>query len=460
MNTHSRDGTPKEATQDPVIAKLLAELPFYTIPSRRAKKEYPYLPEADFALEIFAQERKEEGILFLDDDGERKMWGPHCDYYHKKTYWGVNYRIYSPNDADNRTFYLHEHIQSLSQIGRPKPAVDQRAMAHCSEKGWRLARHNDRHLLKFPQEILDLIIKFAVCIESPVSLCSKTVTCSWRRLWSQPHYKLVYKNMARYWALHSSTKSYDRDGVRSILQVQRHDREGSYTELRNATRAVIDACCLRTCKAFEEVRDKLLYGGNDFYFYLTYTDWVNCPPSIFHPKDLEQWRPNPHQPQVDGAWLHKVNSAIGKSQEPGWVAYDEFLRFLWTIGPKKAALLKSLKFQGMVKIHSCEGLYCNNCRAPGLLHSLRLYIPFILKLCPRVETLTLCAYKDATFSSNPQVLPAGRPTTHDEALNQFLENDIRQIPNLKELNVVENEYDFADDQYSEEHLECAEATKS
>ncbi|KAH9207648.1 hypothetical protein DL95DRAFT_468500 [Leptodontidium sp. 2 PMI_412] len=446
MDENTRNDTLIEVVQDPFIVDLLKELPFFPL-TPRAKEEYPSLPEADFALEIYAQKYKEEGILFLGDDGERKMWGPDCNYYHKKDYKGSYYKVYSPRGAKNRTFYLYQHKQSLSQIDQPKPAVDRRAMAHCSEKGWRLARSNDRHILKFPQEILDLIIRFSVCVERSVSLCPMTVTCNWRRLWSQHHYKLVH--------------------IQSIIQVQHRDREGSYTEIRNATRIAIDASCLRACKAFEEVGSKLLYGDNEFYFSMTCTDWEGYPPSVLHPKDSEQWRPNPHQPQVDGAWLSKVNSAIGQVKHqvvlkllPGWVAYDDFLRFLWTIGPEKAALLKSLKFRGLVKIHSCGGAYCANCRETGLLDSLRLYIHFLLKLCPRVETLTIYPSEDTRFERNPQMLPAGHPTTRDEALIQLLENEIRQIPGLKELNELKEIYNSDDGQYSEEPLECAEATRA
>ncbi|KAH6715927.1 hypothetical protein BKA61DRAFT_672209 [Leptodontidium sp. MPI-SDFR-AT-0119] len=466
MDENTRNDTLIEVVQDPFIVDLLKELPFFPL-TPRAKEEYPSLPEADFALEIYAQKYKEEGILFLGDDGERKMWGPDCNYYHKKDYKGSYYKVYSPRGAKNRTFYLYQHKQSLSQIDQPKPAVDRRAMAHCSEKGWRLARSNDRHILKFPQEILDLIIRFSVCVERSVSLCPMTVTCNWRRLWSQHHYKLVHSKMSGGWSRSLRTKRYEQLEVQSIIQVQHRDREGSYTEIRNATRIAIDASCLRTCKAFEEVGSKLLYGDNEFYFSMTCTDWEGCPPSVLHPKDSEQWRPNPHQPQVDGAWLSKVNSAIGQVKHqvvlkllPGWVAYDDFLRFLWTIGPEKAALLKSLKFRGLVKIHSCGGAYCANCRETGLLDSLRLYIHFLLKLCPRVETLTIYPSEDTRFERNPQMLPAGHPTTRDEALIQLLENEIRQIPGLKELNVLKEIYNSDDGQYSEEPLECAEATRA
>lgn len=94
MDENTRNDTLIEVVQDPFIVDLLKELPFFPLTPRVplkqtmkdkyylnriicwAKEEYPSLPEADFALEIYAQKYKEEGILFLGDDGERKMWGP------------------------------------------------------------------------------------------------------------------------------------------------------------------------------------------------------------------------------------------------------------------------------------------------------------------------------------------------------------------------------------------------
>ncbi|KAH7317771.1 hypothetical protein BKA65DRAFT_570248 [Rhexocercosporidium sp. MPI-PUGE-AT-0058] len=408
---------------------ILMELPFYPPSARvplqqtmkdkedlmcliqRAKKEYPSLPEADFALETYAQEYKKEGIFFPGDDGERKMWGPDCHCYHKKDYKGYYFEIHSPDGADNRTFFFHPRKRSLKQID---------------------------------QQILDLIIRFAVYVERPVSLRPMTVTCNWRRLWSQPHYRLVHGTASDRWFGRPQTKRYDPDEVNLVITVKHRDREGSYTEYRNAFRTAIDASCLRTCKVFNQFGNQMLYGFNRFHFNMTCIDWNGCPPSYLHRKDLEQWRPSPYQPQIGGAWLSKVNSAIGKVKHqvglkplPGWVAYDAFLRFLWTIGPQKAALLKSLTFQGLVKIHRCELAYCQNCRVTGLLDSLRIYIRFILKLCPSIGTLTLYAFEDTEFVSNPQVLPAGHPLSRDEALIQLLENEIRQIRGLKELNVLE-----------------------
>ncbi|KAF4633911.1 hypothetical protein G7Y89_g4205 [Cudoniella acicularis] len=45
----------------------------------------------------------------------------------------------------------------------------------------------------------------------------------------------------------------------------------------------------------------------------------------------------------------------------GWAYYDPFLRFLYTIGPANAAMLKSLIFSGTVKLHTCDEDHCKRC---------------------------------------------------------------------------------------------------
>lgn len=83
----------------------------------------------------------------------------------------------------------------------------------------------------------------------------------------------------------------------------------------------------------------------------------------------------------------------------GWLYFDKFLRFLHTIGVENSALIKRVKFTGIVKLHECPGLcyHRQDGCADDLLKSLRLYIPFILKFCTKLETLTIKIEEDRDF---------------------------------------------------------------
>jgi hypothetical protein len=132
----------------------------------------------------------------------------------------------------------------------------------------------------------------------------------------------------------------------------------------------------------------------------------------------------------DAIWHIKARSHL--TELHGWAYHDTFLRFLHTIGPKNAAKLKTLKFNGTVKIHSCE-LQCRKC-PEDLVSSLRIYVPFIKELCTGVEKLVIYAEKDYIFASHPQVDPESLKDW-EHALLPLLENEIRQISSLKVLEV-------------------------
>ncbi|KAF8850568.1 hypothetical protein BDZ45DRAFT_751570 [Acephala macrosclerotiorum] len=80
------------------------------------------------------------------------------------------------------------------------------------------------------------------------------------------------------------------------------------------------------------------------------------PPS--HYRTVQMVRPYPSKPPPTEDLIYLTLSEI-RDREPetslaGWVYYDHFLRFLWTIGPKNAALIKTLRFSGVIKFHTCD----------------------------------------------------------------------------------------------------------
>ncbi|KAL2065537.1 hypothetical protein VTL71DRAFT_3207 [Oculimacula yallundae] len=480
---YQRLDTPDEGKDSAANVENMMELPFYPRAARlplkqtmfneqwlkrilkRASRRYPALPENDFALENYGRDDKIEGLFFLGDDGERKVWGPDCDYFHKKSYKGLSFKEYLHIPGEERYFFHHSYNTTLAKIDKPKPAADRHLVAHCSEKGWNVASSKDTHIMKLPQEIRNLIIKFVLCVDHPQSLQPLTVTCNLRDSWSQPHYEIIPGTFPE--TTNISTKKNGNQESQSMIEIPRQDCDGSYVELRTIKRAAIDASCLRTCKAFQAAGTEYLYGLNNFYFNVPKLRSPYCKFSFLHPKDTELWQPDPFQPQVNDEYLNKVTSAIGDVRHhvslkslPGWVAYDPFLRFLWSIGPEKAALLKSLKFCGNVKLHECEEAYCDDCQVTGLIESLRIYILFIINLCPMVESLTLYAGTDELFVDFPQMLPVGFPTTRDEALTTLFENEVRQIPGLKDLIVLDGFRLLMQYQDIVEVVECAEPTRA
>jgi hypothetical protein len=77
-----------------------------------------------------------------------------------------------------------------------------------------------------------------------------------------------------------------------------------------------------------------------------------------------------------------------------------------------------------------------------------MYLPFIAALCPSLEKLTLIVTKDEIWDGSLQRPWDDRPNSTSEALLPLLNKDIRQIPNLKELNIIpgtsETNLDFAE----------------
>ena len=299
-------------------------------------------------------------------------------------------------------------------------------------------------------EILRNVLELCVIVEVPTALQPHAVTCNWKRFFQQPDFSLVTPGPS------------DEDEEvqeRPFMKVARQDNDGAYTELRRLYRAAIDATCLRACKTFNAVGSELLYGKNEFHFEMVNTSFYASPPSLLHPEQERKWRPDPCKPTSNKnrrikQGIKKIQESVKITHLPGWIYYDHFLRFLWTIGPTNASMIKSLQFDGMVKLHRCSEDYCyvDGCR-DGLIQSLGIYIPFIIALCPNLERITIYAQEDTDFKSHPQYLRGEGPMNRDEALGPFLEENMRKIPGLKNLEVF-------DALESMEPLTCAEPVRT
>jgi hypothetical protein len=248
----------------------------------------------------------------------------------------------------------------------------------------------------------------------------------------------------------------------STVRVHRQDANGPYTAIHRIYRKPIDSSFLRTSEEIHRIGNKILYGGNDFFFPMSNPSLHRSPPSLLAKRKV--WRPSPHKPSIHGDWKTQVAQVITQVERNvpicvlrGWAYYDPFLRFLYTIGPKNAALLKSLKFSGRVKLHLCEidcGDGFRQCD-DDLILSIRLYIPFIKKFCTGLEKLTLYVERDDVPILNMAFYPEDTPLTEEEAMMPLLEKDVRDISTLKEIAVLRGGYDLVKNNWNLDFVEPA-----
>ncbi|KAF4633912.1 hypothetical protein G7Y89_g4206 [Cudoniella acicularis] len=391
---------------------------------QRAKEEYPD-DDVRTAINKYIKNRKLENYFYFDGDNNRHVYGRDIDYYFHKGYSGRKWE--QKSISNGRLFMLRN--PTLKNIDRPRWYEDRMVVAHQSEKRWRLPKSHNRHFSKFPQEIQDLIFEFALTTPKPNAICTSMVRCNWKRTFSEPSFDILVDGQPA------------PNVVGYKVVSKRADKDGPYDVTYKILRALMDASCLRVCKKINEVGSKMLYGKNTFHFNMTKVSVESCPPSLV---DDEIVDPDPEQPSYRAAKAQILPQAIADVRNQvyprelhGWVYYDQFLRFLHAIGPKNAALLKSLQFSGTVKFHECW-MYedCWRRCVQDLASSLGLYIPFIVQLCPAVEKIEIWASKDVKYWNNPQPRKEGKPHDECEALRPILEEEIRQIESLAELKVL------------------------
>ncbi|KAE9370754.1 hypothetical protein N431DRAFT_468776 [Stipitochalara longipes BDJ] len=403
-----------------------------------AEESYPD-DDTTTAWNRYIFENECEGIFFTDNEGKRYIWGKEIRYSIMKGHnggkgwvemWATRRDGHRPDD---RKYARRRYPLTLKQINRPKREEVAAVVKHPSESGWSLPVEHERHFNRFPEEIRRLIFEFALTLPDLYFLQPFVVTCNWVRRWCPSDY-----------IVRTGTQNKDfSDQHRSMVWAPRQDADGPYTEILRVYRKPIDASFLRTSKALWEMGNKILYGGNEFYFRMNNPSCLWSPPSLMARGKV--YRPNAYKPEKWEDWKDQVDKIITQieNQVPlrgltGWAYYDPFLRFLYTIGPENARLLKSLRFEGNIKLHLCavdctaRSRICDD----DLVWSLHLYIPFILKFCPAVEKLTLFVEEDVRSVTNMQLYPVDHPLTYQAALLPLLCNEIREIGALKEIAIL------------------------
>ncbi|TGO52431.1 hypothetical protein BCON_0141g00020 [Botryotinia convoluta] len=326
-----------------------------------------------------------------------------------------------------RTCHVARNTPTLAMIDQPKKKGLQKLVAHQSESEWALPRDHHRHLLNFPQEILDMISRCALTIEDHTITLDVTTSD-----WAQ-----VFKSHRTY-SLH-------------------------------------DATLLRVCKSFRDNATTFLYEENVFHF--TTMDWsvtgspiswINCErarernehglgsaqcPLREMPLLLTQvhnlWPFGSFEP--DSFVLNDAVPLIGSSGTPilencqfAYSHHDHFFRFLQTIGKEKAKMLKTLQFSGTMVLHKCHGsslMHSPKSTCPkDLVDTLRLYIPIINRFCTGWEKLVIEVQKDP-HADRPLLLSLGlsdsRRIVHQQYITSLLEGEVRKLKTVRTLEIYE-----------------------
>ncbi|KAG4432934.1 hypothetical protein IFR05_011580 [Cadophora sp. M221] len=337
--------------------------------------------------------------------------------------------------------------RSLAFVDRQtKPAI-MKIIAHMSESGWNLSIKHPGYITKFPQEIVDTILSYILTLDHCESLHPITTTSNLKKRWVVQHYDIGGSPML--------DRSYQLRSGRSMSWRKMQDCEGTYTELRLVGRKLIDATFLRINKTLHQAASGTLHGGNPLSSNMRRKYWKYSPGTCHsNGKRYYLHRPSPGKPSFD---LFNIDSLIANGLAaiqqgchlqnlPGWIFHDPFLRFLYTIGARNAALIRSLHFTGKVLFHVCTYSESHQGCSDDLVHSLWLYMPFLQEFCTGLETLTTDFHDDSFDDLPAQTLGADEPISTEESLRPLLEEEIMQISSLRRIevrNIQDETPDFA-----------------
>ncbi|KAF7911950.1 hypothetical protein EAE99_010958 [Botrytis elliptica] len=317
-------------------------------------------------------------------------------------------------------------LKDVDRVTKEALAAREAIGIHPSEGGWNLPRSHSRHLLNFPQEILDKIIGYNLIVGEDVgSIAPRAMTSNKNSDYQEAHYQIarppypgpvrqdlpcngyrVYAFAERY---HPSIAMFGdtffERGPQSIKRTEMSDEFGPYIQMQNVLRPMIDSSCLRACKAFHSYGTKMLYRYNTFTFDIaTYRN-----PRKFMMYDQDGplssstvLKPDRHIESVGvrqpyNEWLaevkdvvSQVKQSVGVKDLAGWAYQDPFVRFLYNIGPENTKLIKTLQFSGTMKTHRCDPGrdHHKNC-GEGFMLNFLIYLQFIRELCPHLEKLVL-----------------------------------------------------------------------
>lgn len=382
----------------------------------------------------------------------------------------------------NRTFRLRKGLSTLKEINMPKKYMVTTLSRHPSERGWNRQPGHRYHYLSFPEgkktpcpmlaimlillpEIQEMIMRFVVTLNveghKQSMIIPSVVTCNWKGEYCGVGYHTVGLREDFYGC--NTTEFLPPMGF-----FQQHDEHGSYQLIASITKATIDATICRV-SCFDKMATKMLYSENMICFGINGVNHRRmCPPSMLQDGNLYEpsaWKPyedsdrnrsltTNHGEQktweeyieycIDQLKASKMNGEIPLLE--GWMYYDPFLRFIFTIGPKKAALIKKICIKGNLKKHSCGRGTCSSRCTEDIAKCIKLYIPFFQACLPSLEHLVILASGDRVreehWDHDEQVEAArnqfpGAPGVIERAFRPLLEGDLRLVQSLKVIEMLD-----------------------
>ncbi|QSZ36045.1 hypothetical protein DSL72_007169 [Monilinia vaccinii-corymbosi] len=328
---------------------------------------------------------------------------------------------------------------TLAEIDQPKPASVARLVAHKSERQWALPRQHPRHLLNFPQEIIDKIFKFTLVVQGHT--VSPDVTTTNKKIVYKMHQTYTLDG-ERYTAMYHPGDSWNKNRLplSTIVTEPRYDSHGKYFVLHKVYREMIDATLLRVCRSVCTQATKMLYGGNAFKFVMMeagekghagfmtegevypdergYLEWFNFEGGL---------------PAASQTAIEEIDRQVPVMNLDSRNYYHHFIRFLHAIGPTKAAMIKILHFNGFSKFHNRRS------RLLEFYDNLRGYIHLISKFCLNLQKLVIEIREDGEKEKDNW--PIDRKTGKHVDLELLLRTEIMQLKTVrKDLEVYKIEH--------------------
>ncbi|TGO11224.1 hypothetical protein BTUL_0114g00010 [Botrytis tulipae] len=437
----------------------------------RASTEFPDLtPEEALQKRVLARWIHNQWFV---KDGIRHIIRRDIQYDHPKAIprlWENLSRWRSTTETQTYVDYWDSPVplKDVDRVTEKTLAAREAIGIHPSEGGWNLPRSHPRHLLNFPQEILDKIIGYNLIIGEDVgSIAPIAMTSNKNSDYQEAHYQIarspypgpvredlprngyrVYAFAERYQPVSGlfGDTLFER-GPQSIKKSKLSDEFGPYIQMQNILRLIVDASCLRACKAFQSYGTEMLYRHNTFKFDIS--TYMNTRKYMMYDQDGPRssstvLKPDRHIESVGviqpyNEWLVEVKDAVSQVKQSvsdkdlaGWAYQDPFVRFLYNIGPENAKLIKSLQFSGNMKTHRCSpGDDHHRICGEGFMMNFLIYLQFIHELCPHLEKLVLNIAPDV--HRRYQDKEWLRWSSFQENLTPFLKTHIRKLQTVKTL---------------------------
>ncbi|KAF7950544.1 hypothetical protein EAE96_007826 [Botrytis aclada] len=373
-----------------------------------------------------------EGLEFIKDGkvyiigADIQPFGDRCDRATREYIYVVKVNGFTFTVAQPLT---HKDIRQTLEI-------------HPSENFWNLLKSDRHHILRFPQEILDIIFNYLLWIPSAsvepdviISNVGRSTTNN------KPSYKAALLNENQ--PMYKIDPKYEPWGGSAMIKEKKICHGGrEIIQLNRILRRVIDTTCLRTCKEVLEFGSEILYGKNVFKFTMH-----GAGPCITQPYWIEGdiYHPDPEKPALSQIYdwpqaipyvMEQIRQGIPLKELASWAYRDRFLHFLYDIRPRNFDLIKDLYFRGVVTLHSCgtklsDGR-CSNCPIdifPGMC----MYIQFINELCPSVERVTLEIDAPSWTDAYHSDFCLSKERDYEHTITPFLRNQIRELKYVKSL---------------------------